>query len=100
MRISAEKSKIITTGIADDIIRTRIDINGEQLQQVWQFKYFGATISEMCNSETEIKARIGAATSALIRLDSIWRSRTRADFYCELMFLIFIYRNYAKLFKK
>ena len=67
MPISSEKSKIMTTGISDHNIGTHIDINGKQLQLVQQLKYLGGTISKMCNSETEIKARIGATTSALIQ---------------------------------
>ena len=72
MEISKEKSKTMVTGNGDDNIRLDIDIDGEKLEQVKRFKYLGSTITEKGTSEEEIQIRIGVATSAVVRLGTVW----------------------------
>ena len=49
--------------------------NGEELEEVNQFKYLGATLKKYGSSEGEIRIRIAIATSARVRLDKIWTSK-------------------------
>eukprot|EP00794_Sanderia_malayensis_P016388 gene16388-biopygen12078 len=72
MEISKEKSKTMVTGNGDDNIRLDINIDGEKLVQVTRFKYLGSTITEKGTSEEEIRIRIGVATSAMTRFDTVW----------------------------
>eukprot|EP00794_Sanderia_malayensis_P019589 gene19589-biopygen14545 len=72
MEISKEESKIMVTGNGDDNIRLDINIDGEKLVQVTRFKYLGSTVTEKGTSEEEIRIRIGVATSAMTRLDTVW----------------------------
>ena len=72
MEISKEKSKTMVTGNGEDNIQLEIVIGDGKLEQVKSFKYLGATITENGNSDQEIRNRIGAATSAMARLNSMW----------------------------
>ena len=76
MEISPEKSKIMVTGECDQKFQTTITVNGKELEQVKQFRYLGALITEDSKSNREIKARIGAATNALVKLDKVIKDRT------------------------
>ncbi|KAG1650938.1 hypothetical protein GQR58_027616 [Nymphon striatum] len=49
--------------------------NGEELEQVNAFTFLGSYITEDGTSTKEILARIGTATSALARLDTIWKEK-------------------------
>ena len=70
MEISAEKSKImVNSRIAP---RSTILMNGERLEEVRSFKYFGSIISSEGDSTAEIRTRINLATSAIARLKKIW----------------------------
>jgi len=75
MEISAEKSKIMVSGrnINRNVL---VYVRGEQLEHVSEFKYLGATLTENGTSEIEVKHRVGMATSALARLESIWKMRS------------------------
>ena len=50
-------------------------VGGKRLEQVKNFIYLGSTLVEDGKSEKEIRIRIGRATSALAKLDNIWRSK-------------------------
>ena len=78
MELNAEKGKIMVTGSGrqDHIIREEITVNCEKLEQTKQFKYLGSIITETVNLRiTELLARMGAATNALIKLDKIWEEK-------------------------
>ena len=62
----------MVTGNGEDNIQLEIVIGDGKLEQVKSFKYFGATITENGNSDQEIRNRIGAATSAMARLNLMW----------------------------
>ena len=74
MQISAEKSKIMINSNNRNI-HTNIQLYGEKLEEVNQFKYLGATITKDGSSDSEIKIRLAQATSAMIRLTTIWNSK-------------------------
>ena len=71
MQISAEKSKIIINSNNRNL-HTKIQLYGEKLEEVDQFKYLGATITKDGSSDSEIKIRLAQATSAMVRLTTIW----------------------------
>jgi len=72
MEISAPKSKVMKMGDGE---QAEISINGEQLDDVSQFKYLGATISDDARSVVEIKIRIATATATLARLKPICHNK-------------------------
>eukprot|EP00794_Sanderia_malayensis_P002663 gene2663-biopygen2205 len=77
MEISTEKSKVMVTGknemTENQVVNVTVD--GVQLGQVKSFTYLGARIDENGKSEMEVRVLIGRATSALAKMDSIWRAR-------------------------
>ena len=75
MEISKEKSKTMSSGQGEESINLDIVIDGEALEQVRSFKYLGSTITEKGTSDQWIKKRIGIATSAMTKLDTVWSLR-------------------------
>eukprot|EP00794_Sanderia_malayensis_P013582 gene13580-biopygen10844 len=77
MEISTEKSKVMVTGknemTENQVVNVTVD--GVQLGQVKSFTYLGARIDENGKSEMEVRVLIGRATSALAKMDNIWRAR-------------------------
>ena len=73
MEISTEKSKVMINSVND--IHANIIMNGENLEEVSQFKYLVATLTKDVTSNKEVKIRIAAVTSALARLDKIIKSK-------------------------
>ena len=53
-----------------------ITCHGAVLEQVDKFKYLGSIIDESATCSTEIRARLGAARSALRSLTTMWKDRT------------------------
>eukprot|EP00794_Sanderia_malayensis_P000877 gene877-173_t len=52
-----------------------ITVNGKKLEQVEKFTCLGAIITNDGKSEKEVRARIGKATSALAKLETIWKAK-------------------------
>ena len=81
MEVSEEKTKIMTNNIADGSIED-ITVNGQQLETVDKFKYLGAQVTDE-GSKPEILARIAQATSALAKLNPIWKDKNiKIDIPC------------------
>ena len=78
MEISAEKSKVMVVGKKENVDGQVVNVmvGGKRLEQVKNFIYLGSTLVEDEKSEKEIRIRIGRATSALVKLDNIWRSKS------------------------
>ena len=74
MQISAEKSKIMINSNNRNF-HTNIQLYGENLEEVDQFKYLGATITKNGSSDYDITIRLAQATSAMVRLTTIWNSK-------------------------
>ena len=53
-----------------------ITMNDEPLEVVDTFKYLVATLTKDGKSEKEINIRMATATTVLVRLITIWKSRT------------------------
>ena len=69
MKISAEKTKLMTTNTS--CIDLDIKINAQKLETVTGFKYLGSVITDE-GSKPEILSRIAQTTAALTRLKTVW----------------------------
>ena len=74
MEISGEKSQVMMTARKEVQLNEPITVSNQELKQVNCFKYFGSQIKYNLRSLTEIRSRIGIATSTLVKLDSIWKN--------------------------
>ena len=77
MEISSENSKVMVAGCQEQIkeAQIRITVEGKDLEQVSNFTYLRANIGNDGRSEKEVRIRIAKATSALARLEKIWKAR-------------------------
>ena len=73
MEIGPDKPKVMTNN--PDGFQREIKIKGQRLEEVENFKYLGAIISNE-GSKPEILSLIVQTTAALSRLKIIWRTRT------------------------
>ena len=64
--ISAENSKIMINSNNRNL-HSNILLYGENIEEVDEFKYIGATITKDGSSDSEIKIRISQATSAMVQ---------------------------------
>ena len=72
MKISAEKTKLMTNNVND--ISIDIKINSEKLDEVDSFKYVGAVVTDQ-GSKVEVLSRIAQTTEALARLKTTWNDK-------------------------
>ena len=72
MEIGPDKTKVMTNN--PNGFQREIKIKGQRLEEVENFKYLGAIISNG-GSKPEILSRIAQATAALSRLKIIWRDK-------------------------
>lgn len=71
MEIHAEKTKLMTNN--SNGILSGIEVNGQALDTVSNFKYLGAIVSDE-GSKWEVHARIAQTTAALAKLRPIWKN--------------------------
>ena len=69
MEIGPDKTKVMTNN--PNSFQIEIKIKGQRLEEVENFKYLGAVISNE-GSKPEILSRIAQTTAALSRLKIIW----------------------------
>ena len=72
MEIGPDKTKVMTND--PNGFQREIKIKGQKLEEVENFKYLGAIISNK-GSKPEILCRIAQTTAALSRLKVIWRDK-------------------------
>ena len=72
MKISAEKTKLMTNNAND--ISIDIKINSEKLDEVDNLKYVGAVVTDQ-GSKVEVLSRIAQTTEALARLKTTWNDK-------------------------
>ena len=73
MEVSTEKSKTMVNSANTD--HAKIHMNGSLLEDVSTFKYLGATLNKDGTCTAEINSRIGAATSAMTKLPSFYKTQ-------------------------
>ena len=61
MRVNARNNEVIT-------------VNGLALEDVEKFIYLGATVCKQGGGEEDIKARLGKARGAFVKLNQVWNS--------------------------
>ena len=71
LKIHPNKTKIMK---AKNKSKKKINIRGQDLEEVEHFKYLGSYISVDSDIEKEISARIGQAANSFNKLQNIWRS--------------------------
>ena len=71
MEINHDKCKILVIGEGPTLMIYMYD---KQIENVENFKYLGAMLTNSGNSKIEIHIRLAAAVSALLKLENIWRS--------------------------
>ena len=71
--MSARKTKLVVVG--DENTNVSIDVDGETIDKVNSFKYFGAIKTSTGSCSEDVKARIGRAKKAIMELDTIWKDR-------------------------
>ena len=74
LEISTKKTKVMAATREPELMDIRC--RGVRLEQVSHFKYLGAMIEHTTDITREIKARLGAARSALGSLDCFWHHRS------------------------
>ena len=89
MEVSTEKSKVMVNTTID--ITANINMNGERLEEVNSFKYLGATLTKDGCRLAEMSISTATATSAMARLDKVWKSsnisfRTKYRLFNHLSF--------------
>ena len=95
MEVSLEKSKIMVNKFSNSHSNS-ITMNGETLETVDKFKYLGATLTKDEKSEKEIQIILATANSALVNLNTIWKSisfllRSNIHVYKSLILSILLY---------
>ena len=68
---------IVLVNSNKDTPKTNIIMNGETLEQVDNFKYLGALITEDGKSTIEIRASLAIALSTMSRLPTMWNRRVK-----------------------
>jgi len=75
MLLNAKKTKIMVAGRQNTRVNLRMD--GEQIEQVEQFKFLGSMKTASGDCTSEIRRRICLAKEKAVKLDTIWRSRRK-----------------------
>ena len=73
MKISAEKTKLMTNNISS--INKEIRINGQKLETATSFKYLGSVIIDE-GSKPEMLSSVAQTTAELTRLKLVWNDRS------------------------
>ena len=73
--------------------REKLEVDGETMAKVNAFKYIGAIKTSMGSCSEDIKARIGRAKKATMKLDEIGESAHMASHYIRSRRVDFIKKN-------
>ena len=72
MEVSKEKSKTMVNSKNES---AKIMMDGTLLENVKKFKYLGSTLKSDGSSDNELRIRLTTATSAMVKLGTIWQSK-------------------------
>ena len=94
MEISIEKSKVMINSNENQY--ADIYLYGCKLEEVEKFKYLGATLTKNRTCDQELRIRLAQATSAMVRLTTIWKSthirfKLKYNLYRSLILSILTY---------
>ena len=73
LKLNARKCKTLRTEYASN--RERIAVNGEEVEDVGEFPYLGATVGKEGGGSRDIKNRLQKARGAFQRLGKVWAAR-------------------------
>ena len=73
LKLNARKGKTLRTEYASN--RERIAVNGEEVEDVGEFPYLGASVVKLGGSSRDIKNRLQKARGAFKRLGKLWAAR-------------------------
>ncbi|KAL8564069.1 hypothetical protein ACOMHN_034546 [Nucella lapillus] len=95
MEVSDQKSKTLLNSTSNSAV-VNINMNGQKFEEVDSFKYLGSIITKDGSSTKEIRTRLSLASSALTKLDTIWKSNTislpvKIRLYKSLVISILLY---------
>ena len=93
MEVSAEKTKLMTNNTRGT--NTEIQVNGQKLETVTNFKYLGPVVNDE-GYKPEIPSRIAQTTAALTRLKPVCNDMSislssKTCLMCSLVTSIFLY---------
>ena len=93
MEVGTEMSKDMLNSTNE--VSVNITMNGESLKEVTVFKCLGATLSKDGTCRAEIRIRIATATTAMARLNRVWKSnisfQTKFQLFRSLLVSILLY---------
>ena len=94
MEITIEKSKVMIN--INENQHADIYLYGRKLEEVEKFKYLGATLKKNRTCDQEVRIRQPQATSAMVRLTTIWkrthiRFKLKYNLYRSFMLSILTY---------
>jgi len=95
MLFNAMKTKIMVAGRQNT--RVNLQIDGEQIERVEQFKFLVSMKTVSADCTTEIRRRICLAKVKAVKLDTIWRSRhikkaLKVRLMKSFVYSVFLYR--------
>ena len=73
--MDTSKTKVMVISKSDEDTRTRINVNGEELEQVSKYKYLGSIVTQNGKCVDEIKTRIAIAEAAFNKIKSLVTNR-------------------------
>ena len=73
LKLNVKKTKLMVAGSLTE--EHNITIDGDQVEQVESFKYFGSTKTATAACSGDIKSRIAIAKRRMIELQDIWNDR-------------------------
>ena len=73
LKLNTRKCKTLRTEYASN--RERIAVNGEEMEDVGEFPYLGATVDKEGGGSRDIKNRLQKARGAFQRLRKVWEAR-------------------------
>ena len=75
LRMNTKKTKVMVVTRSEEQKAIKITVNGEELEQVKQFKYLGQLITENGKCDVEVKRRIEIAKTNFIKMRDVLASR-------------------------
>ena len=93
LRVNVGKCKVIRVNSRNN---EAITVNGLALEDVEKFISLAATVCKLGGGEEDVKARIGKARGAFVKLNRVWNSssvsrRTKIRLYKTLVKLVLMY---------